>query len=246
MPQASAARRNFAVMLVCSCTSALLSPLPLRAGEVEGSLAATTNYVYRGLSQTQGRPAVQADLHYQSADRWVVGAWASTVDFSRGPGASVEMDLYAAQEWNLNRDWDARIGITHYFYPDDSPRLDYDYDEIAGSLTYQSRLSATIAWSPNVSRFASGWIARHEAATSYEVTASQPLPGRVVAAVGIGYYDLPPVLRADYWFWNIGLSLAVGRAQLGLMYIDTDATAAHAFGYEAAANGWSGSLAWRF
>lgn len=221
-------------------------PLPSYAGDVGGSVSATTNYVYRGVSQTRGDAALQVDLHYQTQHRAVVGVWASTVDFSGGRDASVELDLYAGREWNLTRDWDARLGYTHYFYPGDNAVLRYDYDEVAGTLTYRSRIGATVAWSPNITRYINGRVARNEPAVSYELVATQPLFNRVAAVAGVGYYDLPTGLRADYGFWNAGVTWALGRAEVILMYIDTDASAVRSFGYERAANSWTGTLSWRF
>ena len=233
------------MMLACAGTAVVPVPLQAVAGELGGSVAATTDYVYRGVSQSDGNAAMQADLHYRGTSGWVVGTWASTVDFDRPGGGSVELDVYAGRDWSLGPDWDVRVGITHYFYPGDESAVRYDYDEVTGSLTWQSRVSATIAWSPDVTRRTERWIARDQSATSYELTASQPLSGRLSAVAGVGYYDLPDILRADYVFWNAGLNFAVGRAQVGVMYIATDDVAVRAFKYRAV-NGFSGSLAWRF
>jgi uncharacterized protein (TIGR02001 family) len=236
----------------CLAAAVLVLPLYACAGEFGGSVGATTDYVYRGLSQSHGDPAIQGDVHYRGTRRWVVGAWASSVDFDNSSRGSAEVDLYAGWDWSLDKDWDARVGLTHYFYPDANAQLSYDYDEVTGSLTWQSRISVTVAWSPNVTRrtagtarLPQGWLAKHEQATSYELSASQPLPWHLSAVAGVGYYDLPNVLRADYVFWNAGFSFAVGRAQVGLMYIATDDVAKRSFGY-AAQDGFSGSFSWRF
>ena len=244
------ARQRVAALLSSPLTFVLAvltgMPLPVFAGDFGGSVAATTNYVYRGLSQTRGDAALQADLHYQTQSRAVVGVWASTVHFQGQRDAAVELDLYAGREWTLTRDWDARLGYTHYFYPGDHAALRYDYDEVAGTLTYQSRISATVAWSPNVTRYVNDWVARDASAASYELVATQPLFSRFAAVVGVGYYDLPAGLRADYGFWNAGVTLAIGRVEAVLMYIDTDASAVRSFGNERAANSWTGVLSWRF
>jgi uncharacterized protein (TIGR02001 family) len=220
--------------------------MPVYAGEIGGSLSATTNYVYRGLSQTHGDAAIQADLHYQTRSRTVIGIWGSTVDNGGPRRASVEVDLYAGREWNLTRDWDARLGYTHYAYPGDDAELRYDYDEVAGTLTYRSRFSATVAWSPNISRYGNGIAARSESAASFECVAMHPLSNRVAVVAGVGYYDLPAKLHADYVFWNAGVTAALGKTEVALMYIDTEASAVRSFGSEWAANSWTGSLSWRF
>ena len=57
-------------------------------GAYGGHVAVTTDYVLRGVSQTRGAPALQADLHYTTANGWYAGAWASTVDLNPGAGAA--------------------------------------------------------------------------------------------------------------------------------------------------------------
>src|ERR1044072_338507 len=44
---------------LCGC---LLPALPASAGDVGGSVAITTDYIYRGVSQTDGQPAAQAGV----------------------------------------------------------------------------------------------------------------------------------------------------------------------------------------
>lgn len=206
----------------------------------------TSDYVYRGVSQTQGEPAVQTDLHYQAGRGWAAGAWASAADVDRHESAALEVGLYLGRDWMLNRDWDARVSLTHYAYPNDARLLRYDHDELTGTLSYRSRLFATIAWSPNASRYSNGRVVQDQRAVSYELTAAQPLNSQWSASAGIGYYDLPAALQAGYWFWNVGLACVLGRTQLALSYIDTSRPATDAFGYPLAGSRWVGSLAWRF
>lgn len=224
---------------VCACSAQA-------ADALGGSVNVTSDYVYRGISQTEGEPALQADLHYQTRRGWAIGAWASAADVDRYRSAALEVDLYLSRDWMLNRDWNARASLTHYAYPNDVRRLRYDYDELTGTLNYRSRLFTTIAWSPNTSRYSNGRMVRDRRAVSYEVTASQPLNTQWSASAGFGYYDLPTALQADYWFWNVGLACSLGRAQLAVSYIDSSRPAAEAFGYSLAGSRWVGSLAWRF
>lgn len=216
------------------------------AGDFGGSIGATSDYVYRGISQTLGEPALQADIHYQTPTGWAIGAWASQSNLDSEEGAPLEIDVYASRNWAIDQNWDARLSLTHYFYPADARPLRYDYDEVVATLSYQSRIFATVAWSPDVSRYSNATVVKRQAATSWELTATQPLIGQLAVALGAGYYDLPAQLNADYWFWNAGLACSVGHAQFAVTYIDTDETAVNAFSYEVAGSRWVGSLAWMF
>ena len=69
----------------------LLSSGPLAAAEFSGYLVATTDYVYRGATQSDGHGAVQAGLDVNFDAGWFLGAWASTVDIP-GPGDNHRRD----------------------------------------------------------------------------------------------------------------------------------------------------------
>jgi len=211
-----------------------------------GSLGVTTDYLYRGLSQTRGTPAVQGGLHMRLPEGWVAGVWSSSVDFNPGKGASVEIDLHAGKLWTLGQDWSAKLGATHYMYPNDGWRRSYDYDELSASLSYQSRLVASATWSPNTSRYSNGAFVWNRHATSYELSMLQPVSRSWSVGAGLGYYDLTDLLGTGYWYWNAGLTYAIGNLQVDLSHINTDRTATRLFGYEVAGSNWSGAVTWRF
>lgn len=245
MSEAFARRLRHAATCLCCCACACVFSAQA-AGKLGGSIGVTSDYVYRGISQTHGEPALQADMHYQGNGGWAVGAWASTADVDEHESAALEVDVYLSRDWTLDRNWDARLSLTHYAYPNDERLLRYDYDELTGTLSYRSRLFATIAWSPDASRYSNGTVVQDQTAVSYEITASQALNQQWSTSAGVGYYDLPAALHADYWFWNVSLACVLGHAQLAVSYIDTSQPALDAFGYEVAGSRWVGSLAWRF
>lgn len=225
--------------------SSLQSPVGQSPVGFGGSIGVTSDYVYRGISLSAGNPALQGGLHYRVADGWVMGIWGSHTDLS-SDDAELEVDLYLSRDWSLNPDWDLRTTLSHYTYPDDPRLSSYDYDELTVSLGYRARLFATVAWSPNLTRYSrTGWV--HDGtAVSYELAFVQPLVDRISASAGLGFHDLPAVLDADYWFWNVGLACSMGHTQLTLSYIGADGNASRAFGHEITGDRWAGSVAWRF
>lgn len=88
-----------------ACVLALLAPPPARAqadpAPIGGTLAATTDYIYRGVSQSDGHGALQADLHASSSAGTFAGVWASTRDDDFAPGPSGEMQIYLGQRLSL-------------------------------------------------------------------------------------------------------------------------------------------------
>jgi uncharacterized protein (TIGR02001 family) len=211
-----------------------------------GSLSLTSDYVYRGLSQTEGRPAVQGALHVGSESGWSAGIWASTVNRAAGPGARSEIDLQLSKAWTLTQDWNLLLSANHYFYPNDNRAQPYEYDELVASLSYQNRLTATVSWSPNTSRFSRNEFARDRTARSYELTVLQPLAPAWSLYGGVGHYDLKDLFDDGYWYWNAGISYLVGKLQMDLSHIDTDHTARRLFDYEVSERHWAAAVSWRF
>ncbi len=241
MRSSTANRCALVALWLCACI-----PVAAAAGDFGGSIGVTSDYFYRGVSQSQGNPALQADLHYRSGG-WSAGVWSSRADMTRDEAPATEIDLYIRRDWTLGNDWDLGVALTHYTYPDDPRTYSYDYDEVIATAGYRSRLFGTIAFSPNYTGHAQGRWAFNENATSYELTAVQPVVGKLSASAGLGYYDLPASLDANYWFWNVGVACSFGRALLSVAYIDTDRPRESGHGYETVPDGqWTGSLAWRF
>ena len=79
------------------------------AAQIEGlsaNAAVTTNYIFRGISQSGANPAVQAGLDYAVGDTGLAfGTWASSIDFgSFGPtedAAPFEWDIYGSYTFNV-------------------------------------------------------------------------------------------------------------------------------------------------
>lgn len=78
--------------------------------EVTGNFGVTSNYIFRGDSQTGNGPAVQGGLDWTGASGLYAGAWGSNA------GAETEMDLYAGYgiaAGNVTID----LGVISYLFP---------------------------------------------------------------------------------------------------------------------------------
>ena len=83
--------------------------------EVSGSVGVTSDYFFRGVSQTQGSSAVQGGVD-ASKNGFYAGAWASTVDF--GTETEIEYDFYGGYAVALD-DLAIDVGIIQYNYDGD-------------------------------------------------------------------------------------------------------------------------------
>lgn len=234
--------------MLCAAATLLNSPSAVAEGQLSwgGTLSLTSDYVYRGLSQTEGQATLQGGVHVRAESGWSAGLWASSVNRGAAPGADTEIDVQLSKAWSLNQEWSLLLSANHYFYPDDNSAQPYEYDELAASLSYQNRLTATVSWSPNSSRFSRDVFVKNRTARSYELTVLQPLAPTWSLFGGVGHYDLKELFDTGYWYWSGGVSYCIGNLQMDLSHIDVDHTAARLFDYEVSKRSWIAALSWRF
>ncbi len=103
------------LILVCGLLAS--SPAAFADSTFSGNLALTSDYLFRGLSQTWGKPALQGGVDY-NAGRFHAGAWTSNVSRNSYPGGGIEMDVFTDAAFWQRGDWSARAGLYAYFYPD--------------------------------------------------------------------------------------------------------------------------------
>lgn len=211
-----------------------------------GSLGATTDYVYRGISQSYSGAALQLGANYQHPDGWFVGAWGSNVDPYPGGAASTELDLYTGIDHPLGDAFAVRGTYTHYAYLRDPRPLHYAHDELAVSVDYVDLLTATISYQPNSSAYTALGFAHDRTTLAYETAGRWPLPGGLWVLAGAGYYDLHDLFHVGYWAGDAGIDYGYRRLTLDLRRFFCDSTAARLY-EDASANGrWVFSAVLRF
>lgn len=125
------------------CVCAVSVP-NVRAADFSGSVALTTDYVWRGISQTESDPAVQAGASVSWKSGLYASIWGSNVEYA-GTDASSELDFVVGWGRALGDDWTVDANILHYRYP--GTTVDLDWTELNGKLTYRDRYFAAFGWS---------------------------------------------------------------------------------------------------
>ena len=115
-------------------------------GKIAGTVALTSDYMFRGISQTDNDPAVQGSLEYSYNTGFYnitpyLGFWGSNVDFNDGGDAHVELDTtfgFRGDLLDTGVSWD--LGGIYYAYPGagrlDGESSNYNYWEIPVRLSY--------------------------------------------------------------------------------------------------------------
>ncbi|MGA2396999.1 MAG: TorF family putative porin [Steroidobacteraceae bacterium] len=215
-------------------------------GTWSGSIGGTSNYVYRGISQTYNGAALQLGGSYQSPLGWFAGAWGSNVNPYPGGASFEELDFYGGLIRSVGSDFAVKGTYTHYLYVQDPRPARYDYDEIAVSVAYLDVVAATVSYQPNYTSYSELGFAYRRPATAYELTGRWPLRFGFAATAGAGYYDLHHLFGVGYWAGDVGLAYVYRRLTLGVSRFFADTTAATLY-EDASANGnWAVSATWRF
>ncbi|HGG61021.1 MAG TPA: hypothetical protein ENK26_14075 [Gammaproteobacteria bacterium] len=89
---------------------------------VEGNIGVASNYIWRGVTQTQDQAAISGGLDYSNDSGFYLGTWASNVDFGAdATDAGYELDLYGGYGGEVGG-FGYDVGYILYAYPslDDS------------------------------------------------------------------------------------------------------------------------------
>jgi uncharacterized protein (TIGR02001 family) len=215
-----------------------------------GQLAATSDYVLRGVSQTDGQPAIQGSVTYDSGVGAYAGAWMSSLEstdwYYPAGTASFETDLFAGYRHPVGENWGAGVRLTRYVYPDDGDVVDYDYTEVEASLDYRDALRIAVAWSPDTSLVTREGLIEDRDTLAAEVAGRWPLWSWVSITAGLGYRHLEGLETNGYGYWNVGLSAQRGPLTIDLAEIGSDSDGRRLFGSDLAGSRTVLSLGWTF
>jgi uncharacterized protein (TIGR02001 family) len=228
----------------------LLFALPPLARAADGpwsaSVAATTDYVLRGVSQTYDSGALQLGVNYQSPLGWFAGTWASNVDPYPFGVAALELDLYAGFRRPLGDKFNATVTYTHYQYVDDSRPTRYNYDELALSASYLDELIATVSYQPDSTLYSDLRLADRRPSLAYELTLRWPLPAGFTLDAGVGYYDLQRLFGVHYVAGNAGLQYVYRQVTFDVTRFFADSTVSRLYDGASANGTWVLSAVYRF
>ena len=145
---------------------------------VSANMAITSNYVWRGMTQTQNSPAVQGgiDLDWNGI---YTGVWGSNVEFGT---ASLEADIYLGYAGEVSA-FSYDIGFINYMYPNQSDEL--NFGEAYLSLGYDfgvASVGATYALGVSTAD-------TDDVPDNWEASVAVPLPMGMSIDVVYGDYD---------------------------------------------------------
>ena len=185
-----------------------------------------SDYVFRGISQTQEKGAIQGGFDAVLDNGIYAGVWASNVNFDTGAtGASTEVDYYGGYSGTLGcGDCAYKIGFIYYRYEGDTK---FDYIEAAGSLTFGG-LTVGLNYSPEYLGDGTTDAVGDEVDFYYPyVNYSHALPWDLTLGLHAAYNKMGEKGvfepgQDDYTEWSVALGKSFDGFSLSLTYWDTD------------------------
>lgn len=224
---------------------------PASPHTLTGNVGLYSQYIFRGLTQTNEEPALQGGFDYSHSSGFYAGTWASNVSWLRDgggyrAGGSGEFDFYGGMKGAFGKSdvsWD--LGALYYWYPGDPNNIapgnpltpKADAMEIYGALGWKW---LSVKYSHVVSNKAFGVL---DASGTYYVdfSATVPISEKLnfVAHYGIQKFKGQDprnigVVNNDNAFsyddWKLGLTYSLPKDfTIGVFYTDT--SGADPFGY---------------
>ena len=186
--------------------------------------AITSDYVFRGASQTEEDPAFQIGADYSFGAGFYVGAWASNVDFGAG-GPDAEVDTYIGWNTDLSEAWNLDLMLNRYNYIGQEDYVgDLEYTEFLATAALNETYSFTFGYTNDV--FASG-----EDGFYYAAAGEWDVGKGFSLGAGVGYNTFDEATGyEDYMDYSVSLGRDFGPVNASLSYFGTDSEGEFNFG----------------
>lgn len=208
-----------------SLASVAATPASAQIAGLSANAAVTSNYIFRGISQSGGNIAVQGGLDYNIGTTGLaIGAWASSIDFGNatiGDDTPAEIDLYGSYTFAINDAFSLSAGAITYNYPSSPHNVNYNWWEGWVGASYNfgvAAVTAKVFYSPDYVNLSTNEVYLNGGV-------SVPVLDWLALNANIGYtlldHAVPPIID-DYLDWNISAVATYGNFSLTAGYTDTD------------------------
>jgi uncharacterized protein (TIGR02001 family) len=209
--------------LSAALAALLASALPAHAQDAAsawsfgGEIVGASDYVWRGVSQTQEDPALQVEAYAQHESGFYVGGFASNVDFGDSEdGIDYEVSPYIGWAGELGGGTELDVVLSRVAYPGHNGRdFDIDYTELEATLGFAEHYHVGVAYSPDIFNLGARGL-------YYNAGAAWPLADTgITLSAQAGYYDLDAAAGDSYADWLVGIDRDFGPINARLQYSDT-------------------------
>ena len=199
---------------------AAAAPTAKPDNEISFNAAVTSDYRYRGISQTRLKPALQGGADWvNNPTGFYAGTWLSTIKWVKDGGGdgSIEWDLYAGKRGEISPGISYDVGGLGYVYPSNSLPTSANTFELYGQLGYGP---ATLKYSHSLTNLFG--FADSKNSQYLDASVNQELAQGFILNLHVGHQKVKSNGAADYTDWKVGVSKDFGVATVALAYVDTN------------------------
>lgn len=198
--------------------------------DVSGNIAFTTDYRFRGISQTDEKFAVQGGFDVAHESGLYAGTWASNVDNFNG--ADTELDLYAGYGFGLTDALALDFNVLYFYYPGASTAggtPEINYVEYTPGISYSTDLfsgSFSVSYSPD-------FYAESGDSFYYNLSGDVPLAAGFSLGAHAGYQNIEDNAAfgtPSYTDWSLSINKSLAGLDFSLAYVDTELSDRECFG----------------
>ncbi|MFC3903289.1 conserved hypothetical protein [Acinetobacter marinus] len=196
-----------------TCTSGIALAAE-SAVTLSGSAALTSDYRYRGLTQTQSDAALQAGFNFAHTSGVYAGVWGSNVNFGTDD-PHLELDPYLGYSTELSAFASKPVldvGVWYYNYPSAS---ELNWAEFYARLTFGSLITADDSLMTNIN-YANDFLGDGAEGDQwyFNATYSIPFGAGFGGVASLGYtttsdYEFDSKGSDDYLDWKVGVNYAI-------------------------------------
>jgi uncharacterized protein (TIGR02001 family) len=220
---------SIAVLFACiaagqaQAQEAAAAPEAKPDNEISFNAAVTSEYRYRGISQTRMKPALQGGADWvNNPTGFYAGTWLSTIKWVKDGGGdgSVEWDVYAGKRGDLGSGFTYDVGGLGYLYPSNSLPTSANTFELYGQVGYGP---ATLKYSHSLTNLFG--FADSKNSQYLDASINQDLGGDFTLNLHLGRQEVKNNDAASYTDWKVGITKDLGIAALSLAFFGTNTEA---------------------
>ena len=211
-------RPAIAALSLIAASSAITVPAlaPDAGPQWAFNVAGTSDYVFRGVSQTEEDPAISGGVDV-TVGSFYAGTWASNVAFPGDGDTNAEIDLYGGIRPEV-AGWNLDLGVVGYLYTSQPNGADYDYVELKAAASRAigpATVGAAVYYSPDF------FGAAEDEATYVEANAAISPADKWTISGAVGRQFVSSAF--DYTTWNLGAAYQLtSNLAVDVRYHDTD------------------------
>lgn len=203
------------------------------APALTANVGVVSDYIFRGISQSQHQPALQAGVDYAHSSGLYIGAWGSSIewtdrkDLQVQKGNRVELDLYGGYKGAIG-DFGYDVGAIRYFYPGQFQGAAGVTANTTEAYIGGSWKIVSLKYNHVVSNSIFNWggtaaDAKTQGSNYTDLTVTYPVDETFNLIAHLGRQNIKNYGAASYTDWKLGATKDVGFGVVGLAYTDTTA-----------------------